>query len=123
MKKLLTAGILVCFLLTGCVQANAKIADKPVVEGTDYDVIVIGGEPEGVTAAVSAARNGMKTLLVEDDAALGGLMTLGRLNFIDMCHGRDGTLLTQGIFEEFYDAVGGTAFDVEQAKAVFLSMV
>ncbi len=123
MKKMIAAAILACFFLTGCSQAGAKVAEKPVVEGTDYDVIVVGGEPEGVTAAVSAARNGLKTLLIEDDEALGGLMTLGMLNFIDMCHGRDGTLLTQGIFEEFYNAVGGTAFDVEQAKSVFLSMV
>ena len=123
MKKVIAAAVLACFFLTGCGQAGAKVADKPVVEGTDYDVIVVGGEPEGVTAAVSAARNGMKTLLIEDDEALGGLMTLGMLNFIDMCHGRDGTLLTQGIFEEYYNAVGGTAFDVEHAKSVFLSMV
>ena len=33
----------------------------------EYDVIVIGGEPEGVAAAVAAARNGAKTLLVEND--------------------------------------------------------
>lgn len=123
MKKIVTLILLASFMLTGCSTAKAKVAEKPVFEGTDYDVIVVGGEPEGVTAAVSAARNGMKTLLVEDDDALGGLMTLGMLNFIDMCHGRDGTLLTQGIFEEFYNAVGGTAFDVEQAKAVFLQMV
>lgn len=84
--------------------------------GEKYDVIVVGGDPEGISAAVTAARNGMKTLLVEDDQALGGLMTLGGLNFIDMCNGRDGTLLTRGTFEEFYNAVGGTAFDIELAK-------
>ena len=50
----------------------------------DYDVIVVGGDPEGVCAAVSSARNGLKTLLIEDDEALGGLMTLGKLNFIDI---------------------------------------
>lgn len=88
-----------------------------------FDVIVVGGDPEGISAAVTAARNGMKTLLVEDDEALGGLMTLGGLNFIDMCNGRDGTLLTRGTFKEFYDAVGGTAFDIETAKEVFMKMV
>lgn len=88
-----------------------------------YDVIVVGGDPEGISAAVTAARNGMKTLLVEDDEALGGLMTLGELNFIDMCTGDDGTLLTQGTFLEFYNVVGGTAFDIPIAKQVFLQMV
>ena len=81
-----------------------------------YDVIVVGGDPEGIAAAVTAARNGMNTLLIEDDEALGGLMTLGGLNFIDMCTGDDGTLLTQGTFLEFHDAVGGTAFDIQKAK-------
>lgn len=88
-----------------------------------YDVIVVGGDPEGISAAVTAARNGMKTVLIEDDEALGGLMTLGGLNFIDMCTGDDGTLLTRGTFKEFYDAVGGTAFDIPTAKNVFLQMV
>ncbi|MEA4893170.1 MAG: FAD-dependent oxidoreductase [Peptococcaceae bacterium] len=89
----------------------------------DYDVIVVGGEPEGVSAAVSAARQGLSVLLLEDDEALGGLMTMGKLNFIDMCYGRDGTLLTRGIFQEFYDGVGGTAFDIVEAKNQFLTMV
>jgi hypothetical protein len=85
-----------------------------------YDVIVVGTEPEGVSAAVSAARNGMKTLLLGEDTALGGLMTIGELNFIDMCESRDGTLLTRGFFSEFYNAVGGSAFDIIEARNFFL---
>jgi len=112
MKKWLAALLLlVAVLISGCGSTE------------QYDVIVVGGDPEGVSAAVTAARNGMKTLLVEDDDALGGLMTLGGLNFIDMCNGRDGTLLTRGTFAEFYNAVGGTAFDIPTAKDVFLQMV
>lgn len=111
-KSLIISGILTVgiFLFSGCGM------------GESYDVIVVGGEPEGVSAAVSAARSGMKTLLVEEDADLGGLMTTGGLNFIDMCTGKDGTLLTRGTFLEFHDAVGGTAFDIPEAKAAFLQM-
>ena len=80
MRRWLTVMMLLFpLLLCGC--GNTKT----------YDVIVVGGEPEGISAAVTAARNGQKTLLVEDDDALGGLMTLGEFNFIDMCNGRDGT--------------------------------
>lgn len=108
--------------LAGCGN-NSNVAEQPVEAGVDYDVIVVGGDPEGVCAAVSSARNGLKTLLIEDDEALGGLMTLGKLNFIDICESRDGSILTQGLFMEFYDAVGGTAFDVETAKQFFYDWV
>ena len=108
--------------LAGCGDNN-NVAEHPIEDGMDYDVIVVGGDPEGVCAAVSSARNGLKTLLIEDDEALGGLMTLGKLNFIDICESRDGSILTQGLFMEFYDAVGGTAFDVETAKQFFYDWV
>lgn len=127
MKKIVALFLVATVLLTGC-GSNTTLVEEIIFENaekvsSDYDIIVVGGEPEGIAAAVSAARNGMRTLLIEDDGALGGLMTLGKLNFIDMCNGRDGTLLTQGIFEEFYNAVDGSAFDVTEAKNVFLQMV
>lgn len=40
-----------------------------------YDVIVIGGGPAGVTAAIAAARGGAKVLLVERHGYLGGMLT------------------------------------------------
>jgi len=87
----------------------------------DYHVIVTSGEPEGIAAALSAARNGMTTLLVEEGGALGGLFTLGMLNSLDLSVSLDGTgtLLTQGIFREFYEALGN-GFDIDEAKEWFL---
>jgi len=90
---------------------------------SDYDVIVTGTEPEGITAAVASARNGMKTLLLGSHSSLGGLMTLGQLNFLDMCQDSENTVLTQGMFSEFYKAVGGTAFDITDAKNYFIELV
>jgi len=99
------------------------IAPAPMIEGKPgYDVIVVGGEPEGIAAALSAARNGLKTLLIEDDEALGGLMTLGQLNFLDMNYGPGNELLTRGIFQEIYKDLGN-AFDIEEAKAYFLQKI
>lgn len=113
--------LLLCVFLISCAKPD-KISKKENPNQTHYDLIVVGGEPEGIAAAVSGARNGLDTLLIEDDEALGGLMTLGRLNFLDMNFGPNDELLTQGIFEEFYDEIGN-AFDIEEAKAYFLDLV
>ena len=127
MKKIKWLSVILLLAVAMCGFAgcgdDSNVAEHPVEDGMDYDVIVVGGDPEGVCAAVSSARNGLKTLLIEDDEALGGLMTLGKLNFIDICESRDGSILTQGLFMEFYDAVGGTAFDVETAKQFFYDWV
>ena len=47
-----------------------------------FDVIVIGGGPAGVPAAVQAARLGARTLLVEKQCQLGGTTTLGGVTAI-----------------------------------------
>ena len=44
-----------------------------------YDVIVAGGGPAGVAAAVSAARRGARTALVERFGVLGGMLTSGHV--------------------------------------------
>lgn len=67
----------------------------------NYDVIVVGGGPGGLPAAIAAAREGMKVLLVERSAALGGLANSGLplLGFVD----RAGDHVLGGIPQEFVD--------------------
>lgn len=49
------------------------------------EVIVCGGGPAGVCAAISAARQGKRTLIIERSGALGGVWTNGLLSwFLDM---------------------------------------
>lgn len=43
----------------------------------NYDVVVVGGGPAGAIAAIAAARQGAKTLLVEQNGYLGGMLTMG----------------------------------------------
>ncbi|MDO4280717.1 MAG: FAD-dependent oxidoreductase [Peptococcaceae bacterium] len=142
MKKLLSGVLLLALsvtLLAGCgssaqapTSTPSETATKEVEEvkitnaknvASNYDCIVVDGSPEGISAAISAARNGLKTLLICQDEALGGLYTLGELNFIDVPESRDGTVLVDGIFKEFSDAVGGSGFDVTVAKNTFYDMV
>lgn len=98
-----------------------------------YDTIVVGTDPEGVAAAVSAARNGLKTLLVDGNnrEVLGGLMTLGWLNTIDLNQDKDNlttlpgqkpAVLNKGIFQEWFDRVEGTSFDVTTAANAFAEL-
>ena len=66
----------------------------------EYDVIVVGGGVAGVAAAVAASRNGAKTLLMEKTVILGGLATIGLINWYEpLCDG-EGNQMVTGIAEE-----------------------
>jgi hypothetical protein len=47
------------------------LPDQPVTAGS-YDLVVVGGGMAGCTAAISAARHGLKVALIQDRPVLGG---------------------------------------------------
>jgi hypothetical protein len=106
--------------MTGTVVRPEEI-DIPVLH--DVDVIVVGGGPGGIGAAVAAARLGARTLLLEQYGFLGGMATAGLVNPFMPNH-VDGKPLDTGIFAEWCElmremggmAEGGSAFCHETAK-------
>lgn len=100
-----------------------------------YDTIVVGTDPEGIAAALSASRNGQRVLLVDgyQRTMLGGLMTEGGLNTIDFNYSpeqpsflatlRPVKLLNKGIFQEWYSYFNTSSFDTTQAANQFYKMV
>jgi hypothetical protein len=54
--------------------------DLPIIE--EVDVLVAGGGPAGVCAALAAARAGARTRLIEAHGCLGGIWTAGLLGWV-----------------------------------------
>jgi hypothetical protein len=97
--------------------------DIPVAESAD--VVVCGGGPAGVAAALGAARKGAKTLLLEQHGCLGGIWTSGLLAWLLDCDNK--TSLMAEIVRRMDErgartvTAGGkptNAYDVEVMKAV-----
>ncbi|RYX83735.1 FAD-dependent oxidoreductase [bacterium] len=87
------------------------------------DVLVIGGTPSGVVAAIAAARQGAKVILVEDRAELGGDIVYAMLNMFDVPMRPNGTSpVAVGIFGEIYKPLG-VAFDIKKARALLEAKV
>ena len=87
----------------------------------NYDIIVIGSEPEGVTAAVAAAQEGANVLLMTEADRIGGLFVTGMMNSLDL---PVQPLMQRGLFEDWWNRVGrGFSFDVQLAEAAFGAML
>jgi hypothetical protein len=69
----------------------------------DCDVVVVGGGPGGIGAAVAAARNGAKTVLIERYGYLGGMGTGGLVTIIPQLADFTGKQQIAGITQEWID--------------------
>ena len=63
----------------------------------ECEVLVVGGGPGGIGAAVSAARNGADTVLIERYGHLGGMGTGGLVTILPCLSDFSGTMQIGGI--------------------------
>jgi hypothetical protein len=82
--------------------ALGLLLSLPVARAVEADVIVYGATPGGFCAAIAAAREGAKVVLLEPTAHVGGVNT-GGLSFSDSNQTVRSTLL--GLFEEWHQRV------------------
>ncbi len=123
---------------TSCAKPRIWKGEFVLICRGKYDVIVCGGGTSGTMAAVSAARSGLKTLLVEKGPILGGVLSMGY--FPHSFYANTGKRAIGGMAQELIDrlqAKGGslghlryegghlytiTPVDSEMVKIVLLEM-
>lgn len=74
-----------------------------MVTSRSYDVIVLGGGPAGIMAAIGSARNGASTLLIERYGFLGGMSTAALVYPWMTFHSSAGEQVIKGLAQELVD--------------------
>lgn len=92
-----TAGFLVLFFLLFFLTSQAGAVER---KRFFYDVVVAGGGAGGVSAAIAAARLGVRVALIEETDWLGGQMTAAAVSTMDDLSGNK-----TGLYGEFYENV------------------
>ena len=104
------------------------IYSNNIPDTLEGDVVVVGGGPAGLCAAVAAARGGAKVILVEKNAFCGGMATAGMVAPFMTCYDSGGDkMLIRGLFEELVErliAVGGAIHPSKvESKTAFTSYI
>lgn len=115
-------------------MAELTLKPRTIPCDDSWDVIVAGGGPAGCTAAIAAAREGAKTLLIEATGCLGGMGTSGLVPA--WCPFSDGEkMVYQGLAEKVFEAAkegiahvrkadtNWVPIDAEHLKRVYDDMV
>ena len=101
---LAAAGVAAPVLSSCCSESGTKVNRKSITKTYDTDVLVVGGGPAGVCAAVAAAREGVKVMVVETAGFLGGMATRSLVGPFMTCYDAAGEeMIIRGLFEEVVD--------------------
>lgn len=119
------------------IQENGR--SIPVID--EPDVCIVGSGPSGIGAAIAAAKNGAKTLLIERYGFVGGNLTMAMVNPMFTFHDKNGRQVIKGIAGEFverlkstgsshghltdltFDNASMTPFDPEGTKVLLFQML
>lgn len=120
-------------------QIQEPARELPVIASPD--VLVVGAGPAGIGAAIAAARNGAKVLLMERYGFLGGNLTIAMVNPMFTFHDIHGRQVIRGVAGELverlvamkasqghvtdltFDNASMTPFDPEGMKILLFQMV
>lgn len=87
-------------------------------DSSEFDVVIVGGGAGGTSAAIQSARNGAKTLLIEETDWLGGMLTSAGVSAIDGNY-----KLPSGFWGEFKDSLISHYGSLEALKTGWVSNV
>ena len=87
-------------------------------DSSKFDVVIVGGGAGGTSAAIQSARNGAKTLLIEETEWLGGMLTSAGVSAIDGNY-----KLPSGFWGEFKDSLVSHYGSLEALKTGWVSNV
>jgi FAD dependent oxidoreductase len=101
-------------------------ADQKIPVTVKAEVVVIGGGPGGLGAAVAAARSGADTVLIERYGCLGGMASVGEV-FPFMPNHLDGKTLDKPVYADWVNAMrkyhmdydGKVDEDIEYSRSDF----
>src|SRR5665647_1016249 len=93
-----------------------KIPERIVTITEEVDVLVVGGGPAGIGAAISAARQGVRVMLLEKRGFLGGNITS---SYVETCNHflHNTTFHTTGLYAEIqenYKEQYGRSHDIRE---------
>ena len=100
--KSIVLTVLLALLLS--INVQCKVARNSTVaapkQTNHYDVVVIGGTPSGIAAAIAASRAGKTVIIIEQSPVLGGVLSSGVLRLDDLY-----VESNSGVMEEFRQRV------------------
>ncbi len=102
-------------------MTNDETNGLPVAR--DVDVLVVGGGPSGIGSALAAARNGARTLIVEQFNCLGGVATAGGHGHISKYdESGTGRRIVGGIADEIAEQVVRGGFGVRNSHGIWFEV-